>query len=94
MEKSANELFGMLKTTEAGMQKNKEVLMVKKLPVSKRRASLRRNLLVPVRSYIRRRTRAEPLKRLNVSTANRRVAGSITARNIWQTRRMVLPVKV
>ena len=28
MEKSANELFAMLKTAEAGMQKNKEVLMV------------------------------------------------------------------
>jgi hypothetical protein len=30
MEKSANELFAMLKTTEVGMQKNKEVLMVNK----------------------------------------------------------------
>ena len=30
MEKSANELFAMLKTTEDGMQKNKEVLMVNK----------------------------------------------------------------
>ena len=30
MDKSANELFAMLKTAEAGMQKNKEVLMVNK----------------------------------------------------------------
>jgi hypothetical protein len=30
MEKSANKLFAMLKTAEAGMQKNKEVLMVNK----------------------------------------------------------------
>ena len=30
MEKSANELFAMLKTMEAGMKKNKEVLMVNK----------------------------------------------------------------
>jgi hypothetical protein len=30
MEKSANELFAMLKSTEVGMQKNKQVLMVNK----------------------------------------------------------------
>jgi hypothetical protein len=30
MEKSANELFAMLKTAEAGMQKNKKLLMVNK----------------------------------------------------------------
>ena len=30
MEKSANELFAMLKTMEAGMKKNKEVLRVNK----------------------------------------------------------------
>jgi hypothetical protein len=30
MEKSANELFAMLRTAEARMQKNKQVLMVNK----------------------------------------------------------------
>jgi hypothetical protein len=43
MEKSANELFAMLKTAEAGMQKNKEVLMVNKT-VSFKKGKSKKNL--------------------------------------------------
>ena len=87
MEKSANELFAMLKTTEAGMQKNKIVLMVNKTTSLKKKGNL-------VRLSLRRRTRAEPLKRLNVSTARRRDTRSVTARSIWRIRRTVILVKV
>jgi hypothetical protein len=44
MEKSANELFVMLKTAEAGMQKNKEVLMVNKTTSFKKKGKVQEEI--------------------------------------------------
>ena len=38
MEKSANELIAMLKTAEAGMQKNNEMLIVNKTTIFKKKS--------------------------------------------------------
>uniref|UniRef100_M8C3P1 RNA helicase n=1 Tax=Aegilops tauschii TaxID=37682 RepID=M8C3P1_AEGTA len=83
MEKSANKLFAMLKTAEAGMQKNKEVLIVNKTTGFKKKGKSKK------KSSGVDKTVSEPVRRLNVSTANRRVTESVTSRSTWRIRRTV-----
>ena len=84
MDKSTNELLAMLKTAEAGMQKDtNHVMMVSKTTSFKKKGKAKR-ARAPVRPTPRKSLKVAPLLTLGVSSARRRATERGTAKGTWQ----------
>ena len=61
-EKSANELFSVLKTVEAGMQKNKQILMVNKTASFKKKGKSKKKSLGAGKTVSQKRNKGDDTK--------------------------------